>query len=74
MDFYRTKFQYMELASQRNFETTMNLSKELIEGTEDYDFVQFHSFEEMYNIHEMNIFNPSKSTVKVLKSNEYDNF
>ena len=74
MDFYGTKFQNMELASQRNFETTMNLAKELIESTEGYGFAEFNSIEEMYNIHEINIFNPSKSMVKFLKSIEYDGF
>ena len=65
MDFYRkVEFQHMELAFQQNFETTMNLSKELIENTQGYDFVEFNSFKEMYNIHKSQILTLAKKPLK----------
>ena len=74
MEFFRKKFGKMELASKANFDTTLHLALDMIENTTVYNFVTFDSPEEMFSIHESNIFNPTRENAKKIRLSEYDNF
>ena len=75
MNFYRVNnFTAMEFASESNWNTTFQEARRLIENCDEYKFVPYDTYEEMYSIHKNKIFNPAKSNSKKLKEDEYDGF